>query len=135
MNPFPILSTCLPVYGGRETLMQKKHTPGPWFATQGVCGQPSVLTYRDDEHPETWNPRESGAYIAMSIGDHTEQRTSGNEWANAALIAAAPDLLVALEDLVDYVDEMHRIGHIQRPVQFSLARAAIAKATQPLNPA
>lgn len=34
------------------------------------------------------------------VGDHTEKRTSGNEKANAQLIAAAPDLLEALENLL-----------------------------------
>lgn len=48
--------------------------------------------------------------------------------ANARLIAAAPELLEALQGLVDYVDEMHRIGHIQRPNQSSIAMAAIVKA-------
>lgn len=48
--------------------------------------------------------------------------------ANARLIDASPDLLEALEELVAYVDEMHRIGHIQRPAQSSKAVLAIAKA-------
>jgi hypothetical protein len=48
--------------------------------------------------------------------------------ANASLISAAPDLLEALAGLVEYVDRMHEIGHIQRPVQSSVAVRAIAKA-------
>jgi hypothetical protein len=49
-------------------------------------------------------------------------------WANACVLRSAPDLLEALEALAEYVDRMHRDGHIQRPRQSSDAYAAIAKA-------
>jgi hypothetical protein len=68
-----------------------------------------------------------GAHLCMGIGDHTEERTCGNEEANALLIAAAPDLLEVLEIIVKTHDatcqgEGCQLGGID------LARAAIAKA-------
>jgi len=78
--------------------MGAQHTPGPWWATTGGTGW-EVRTYRDGENPETspYIGEYYGASITHGIGDHTEARTRGNEEANARLIAAAPDLLEALE--------------------------------------
>ncbi len=73
------------------------HTPAPWWPVNDPISGWSVKTYRDhsdmtpeDEAKIGWK---WGANICSSIGDHTEKRTTGNEAANAALIAAAPDLL------------------------------------------
>ena len=71
-----------------------KHTPGPWWPVLDSAGTWNVATRRDPcpiTHEEVtevgcrW-----GAYICMGIGDHTANRTRGNEEANARLIAAAP---------------------------------------------
>jgi len=75
--------------------MSTEHTPGPWWATQGCTGTWYVSTRRDRQ-PEDAPPSPYGAAITCAVGDHTETRTSGNEEANARLIAAAPDLLAAL---------------------------------------
>ncbi len=50
-------------------------------------------------------------------------RPSFADWSNARLIAAAPELLEALKDLVARIDEYGS------PISASFARAAIAKAT------
>lgn len=78
------------------------YTPGPWAAVEDSCGDPIVVTYRDDQDPAKWVPTNYSASISTSVGDHTELRTCGNEWANAKLIAAAPDLLEALQAVIDY---------------------------------
>lgn len=97
-----------------------KHTPGPWsvphMARDEVgCNCAYVLA-------EPY----MGSICTISISDGKTIRDFGNDCppldeakANARLIAAAPDLLAALIDLV----EGHSIGGAKR------GRAAIAKAT------
>ncbi len=113
--------------------MSNKHTPGPWVietvpTSVGICHKigpfpprrPDDVTYRSSclyaDYPSGYNPADNELY------------------ANARLIAAAPDLLEALERLVteiilsdvdvdmEYIDS-HFKPHIEK------ARAAIAKAT------
>lgn len=85
------------------------HTPGPWYAlSEGITD--SAIGYRaivDSDGVTVCNPSPMGE-------------------ANARLIAAAPDLLAALQGLMNYVggwDEStdHPCG---------IARAAIEKATR-----
>ena len=112
-------------------MSESKFTPGPWAATSdrvfSTYGQSSGDGHVLQES-EKWMIADligSGSYGGsefIELGDDDRQY-------NAKLIAAAPELLSALEDLADYVDEMHRIGHIERPAQSSNARAAIKKAT------
>ena len=85
-----------------------KHTPGPWrIGTPPPNGEQTIGT-------------QQGLMVAVATtgaGTPTE--------ANARLIAAAPDLLEALNALADYVDD--RAGDNEcRPLEN--ARAAIAKA-------
>lgn len=85
-----------------------KHTPGPWRVV------------------DSWNDHmvegQNGEEIIWQDGPH---ETPTINKANACLIAAAPDLLEALENLADYIDE--RAGDNEcRPLEN--ARAAIAKA-------
>ena len=92
--------------------MQTKHTPGPWnFAKSDIDGRYSIygngpLAYCGD----------TGA-------------VNGDGEANARLIAAAPDLLVALKALVGEAD----LGEVDLDdddrAKLEQARAAIAKAT------
>ena len=79
-----------------------KHTPGPWWPNMNSVGGWEVRTRRDKDEgdPRANYGCDYGAGICGSIGDHTESRTSGNEEANAHLIAAAPDLLEALDIIV-----------------------------------
>ena len=81
------------------------HTPGPWV-NDGLNGSERI-----DINAE------SGFYIAEVIGSMTAQE------ANAHLIAAAPDLLEALETLVKQAE-----GHKAVGAYWDEARAAIAKA-------
>lgn len=90
--------------------MTSQHTPGPWYVTPDACAvyEKDGLGYRADT-------------ICHIVG-HPFTR------ANARLIAAAPDMLAALERAADELDSImdwHGIGH---PAVLRDARAAIAKA-------
>ena len=90
-----------------------KHTPGPWVWEHwkmGLTAQngTSVLAYYD--------------YEGMSLHGKTEDEHE----ANAHLIAAAPDLLEALEAIVATWDGP-KYNHFMAD-NIDLARAAIAKA-------
>ena len=98
-----------------------KHTPGPWFAqdTRLVGGQVAVVGPNHD--------RKAGEQGVMVVA-HVNGR-SGEQGANARLIAAAPDLLAACElTLAHLTSAAHRETKIIPPVLAAL-RAAIAKAT------
>jgi hypothetical protein len=85
------------------------HTPGPWHRNISADGKyPTVFAGRNQ-------------HVAVA----SQQKDSAETEANISLIAAAPDLLDALQDLLDVVGV--RIDD-PRIVQFDRARAAIAKA-------
>jgi hypothetical protein len=95
-----------------------KHTPGPWFCQErfltiyNMSGGTSGLT----------------CAIAKVV---TEQSGSEAAKTNARLIAAAPDLLDALKEFVLW-GECSPDDRMSQPANtLKLARAAIAKATQP----
>jgi hypothetical protein len=81
-----------------------KHTPGPWIITG------SMISSDDD----------TTVCLLTSYRDMTPRQT-----ANARLIAAAPELLRALQEIVDAADGK---GWEQLDAGFGKARAAIAKA-------
>ncbi len=87
-------------------MSEAKHTPGPWQWTQHF--DPTISIYRD------------GFGQIARLYDSS----AGTGKANARLIAAAPDLLAALIEIVS-ADDAHELTqkHIES------ARAAIAKAT------
>lgn len=89
-----------------------KHTPGPWKA-----GSKSVTA------PETED--RSPLDVRIFGGNSDDNR------ANARLIAAAPDLLLALRLLHDDIAEYARINNLGGFDNHCMkhARAAIAKAT------
>ena len=112
--------------------MENEHTPGPWWPCQNSAGVWWVATYRDGETASSHRVRDTGATICGNIGDHTAARTNGNEEANARLIAAAPDLLEALEYLLEQTvvqDERYNCIITEGEAEAAaMARAAIAKA-------
>ena len=91
--------------------MNAKHTPGPWrIGSPPPNGQQTIGT-------------DQGLMVAVATTGAGVQTK-----ANANLIAAAPDLLKALEDCVVVMDrELAGLKVIQP--ELSAARAAIAKAT------
>jgi hypothetical protein len=81
------------------------HTPGPWTIQGAYIGT-------DDAH------------VAQVKGEGRGVNSQRAE-ANSMLIAAAPDLLAALEELIAEMYEFHN----QNTEGWNMARAAIAKAT------
>jgi hypothetical protein len=100
-----------------------KHTPGPWHYAECQMGTPFVDT------------ESVGDLLAAALPLDEEK-------ANARLIAAAPDLLAALEDMIGHCQGCNGKGRCYGPVpgspgsyasnqpcqDCSDARAAIAKA-------
>lgn len=91
--------------------MSAKHTPGPWRWDGNVCDY-------DPENEAPWLVTEM--HSAVVLGGSIN---CGNE-ANARLIAAAPDLLDALQAFATEIVP----NNTDDPLWMS-ARAAIAKAT------
>lgn len=90
-----------------------QHTPGPWYVervTKPITGEPGNLFIHG-----------ANAMVQSPIADTSAM-------ANAALIAAAPDLLAALVDVLpdlEHYVSTHGPGPDRR---LDAARAAIAKA-------
>jgi hypothetical protein len=88
--------------------MTEQHTPGPWFVTPDghAVYEKDVFGYRAD--------------TICGLPSRSDSRA-----ANARLIAAAPELLTALEALLDRdpAPPLEKIGAV-----YVNARAAIAKA-------
>lgn len=111
-------------------MSEAKHTPGPW----------SVFI---DDSGDQWTGWPLSIY-AENEEDKTVVRTGGQwpyEWdaatsqveavANAHLIAAAPELLEALKEMLAEKDDYMRrnkLGDPLRETVSKMARAAIAKA-------
>jgi hypothetical protein len=94
-----------------------KHTPGPWQSRHDHDTNTMVI-----ESLEAGTPWHELAVVRSTIGQRVDP-------ANARLIAAAPDLLAALGELVAEADEHPGWeGHDPDTFGFDLARAAIARA-------
>lgn len=109
--------------------MVSKFTPGPWFVTTDVTATGPVVQAADGAHVAVCAP------VTIYAGNVCVQTTQEHAANNALLIAAAPDLLAALQAIVEEAGPQYGfaeadgavIGTINRLSY--LARAAIAKAT------
>lgn len=98
-----------------QTAGETAHTPGPWTAEPDTNGQ--------NRRRYILSPRADIIGTVTTINGFEKECA-----ANARLIAAAPDLLAALDDLLlwaDIPDDGSRVAVILR----NNGRAAIAKAT------
>ena len=97
-----------------------QHTPGPWI----VCGYKNLTVNAGPEGRYS----EQSTIVLMPGARHEREITSGTQLqemqANARLIAAAPDLLAALQAVADYWAG----GDVPADIDAAM-RAAIAKAT------
>ena len=100
--------------------METKHTPGPWTVTADGAG------WYIECAPERGH---SVAYIMAEIGEEDPDTSDDEKEANARLIAAAPDLLEALQWLVDILPDPDLDNDELQRTWTRRARAAIAKAT------
>jgi hypothetical protein len=98
--------------------MEVKHTPGPWIEKEWT----ECLTI----FPHKGNEDEPGYPLATVHKDPKHGFTADRARANARLIAAAPDLLAALENLLNPIEKGWKVDDMT--VRIEEARAAIAKA-------
>ena len=95
------------------------------MTTQHTAEHWEICQNWQEERSKKIQPQGCDIGVAIAYGDTEEEAT-----ANARLIAAAPELLSALEKIADYVFGMESELNICSSVWMD-ARAAIAKATQP----
>ena len=100
-------------------MTETRHTPGPWGLTREGFG----FSVRSSGH--AGNGYSSEHICSM---DHYRDDRVDEQRGNANLIAAAPDMLAALQGIVDCVARTETMGEICQCDDFSAARAAIAKA-------
>ena len=103
-----------------ETGVASVHTPGPWVI--GKSFTPGEIAIREGSDPTNDEPQCLAVVLEPPGWNQDEQR------ANAALIAAAPALLEALEELAVYASAADRTQHAGVPVPAD-AWAAIYDAT------
>ena len=112
--------------------MSNKHTPGPWVietvpTSVGICHKIGPFPPR---RPDDVTPRSACLYADYP----SVHNPADNElYANARLIAAAPELLAALQSFVEVMDESFGYPDTANEVDkltkaAAKARAAIAKA-------
>lgn len=94
----------------------EKHTPGPW----------RIHEFPDYEGGNPWYRIEADTTLFLTVSECSDGYISGQNEANAYLIAAAPDLLAACMKLVEAAD-CQSMNQVYDATE--LARAAIARAT------
>ena len=106
---------------------ETKHTPGPWKAEN--CGNGLIVTCKAENDPETWS-YDGKLNHRPNIATINNMRLDAG--ANAALIAAAPDLLAALETLTaraaQHLPQNATSEGIENCDILAAARSAICKA-------
>ena len=97
--------------------MSEKHTPGPWESTGAeVWGT----------HAMRFNLTTGGTPMIATVCKHEDAERAFPYEANARLIAAAPELLAALQSVLANSLDSQGLADAHKQ-----ARAAIAKATNP----
>ena len=97
--------------------MEAKHTPGPWEVAAGDNYRIEASAI-PDKYPHHFPGDDLGRMVAM-VGNRQPDFGA----ADAALIAAAPDMLEALQAAADFIG-----GKPGAPEPFGMVRAAITKA-------
>jgi hypothetical protein len=109
--------------------MSAKHTPGPWHWSG------DSLTHRQfNIYAPNSAPSEHVCTVNNLSVEKLWQRDAAQAQANASLIAAAPELLAALQAIVEEADgpsKPYSSDSYLPPHLIQAARAAIANATRP----
>ncbi|MFK9071656.1 hypothetical protein ACI6PX_06215 [Proteus sp. NGCRVN-01] len=112
--------------------MEFKHTPAPWVCMNGTdvftdLNSVNANGIKSDK-TDGWQIADCSVGKTCVDGEYVE--LSANEQiANAHLIAAAPELLEALQKLLKYHDDFYGIEKDEDPEHpLSVANLAIAKA-------
>lgn len=111
------------LYKERKDMTEAKHTPGPWSV---VPTEPDDKPHKPRTVTQPVGPDSPHKYRLADVyawGSHAERD------ANARLIAVAPDLLEACQELIFHLPcaPDNHAGHRA----FKKAKAAIAKAIEP----
>jgi hypothetical protein len=121
------------------------HTPTPWhIESDGPSWNkpslPTTIRWKPPTGNDYLRSDQMGDYRGVIVCDMTEghgdrAHAATESWANARLIAAAPDLLNALQTLVAHFDDSrHDFDPCARAEAVGVARAAISNATgQPVK--
>ncbi len=105
-----------------------QHTPGPWYSWLPNGCDSGCRTIRTEKG------RTQGGYRGTEIASTFGLADDDEDAANARLLAAAPDLLAALEQLCDACDQHAQDGNPFRDArypQMEKARVTIAKVRKP----
>lgn len=86
---------------------ESKHTPGPW-SVRGVSMEDGSISIGSEKHriviAYATNAASLGDFVSAAVRgrrDFGAPDTAQTQWANARLIAAAPDMLAALKLVAD----------------------------------
>jgi hypothetical protein len=104
--------------------MNTQHTPGPWKPRSYPNAQGDIWIDCEAYSNEKLGTGPLGGTLATA---HRNGTGNGSADANARLIAAAPDLLEALVEMMREYEPLNE-DHAERSDAVILARAAIAKA-------
>lgn len=102
--------------------MSTKHTPGPWT----IANYPQAVVVQTESHKKT--AYGASRYAAIGGFDRSDPEQMAEALANARLIAAAPELLAAIQNVMPFLEKSYQAGPVTHPYLVQL-RAAIAKAT------
>lgn len=98
-----------------------KHTPGPWTVTTGEHTETTDLY----DKGETWfNVNGEEGVIADVLHGRCLTQDEDEAAANAALIAAAPDMFEAMQEFVDRVER----GEVRSKKTYEKFKAILSKA-------
>lgn len=114
---------------GQQEQQSAQHTPGPWRVLPEECDKPYIRV-----RGSALGSRYKVANVLTPIYDGVHEREAAETRANARLIAAAPDLLAALQTAVHLYTQYGLVSGaavdgISGGRWVNEARAAIAKAT------
>ena len=107
--------------------MSAKHTPGPWRVRPNAANWRAVCDAIGCSASEAVLSEDTAVALVVASGPHPFGKVPPTKF-NARLIAAAPDLLVALQDLVALLPDPELDDDDVQKALVRNALAAIAKA-------